>query len=116
MLDEINREKPCTKTIELDISKKGFTRILGGPPETVTMKCGANVLYAGESVGRHSTGDREEVLVVLSGRGVFVTIGEDDHEIAENMVVYCPPRTEHDVINTGSEPLWYVYIVARADY
>lgn len=105
---------PRTKTIELDISKRGFTRILGGPPETVTMKSGANVLYQGESVGRHSTGDREEVIVVLSGRGKFMSIGGEDHEIAKHMVAYCPPNTEHDVVNTGSEPLWFVYIVAKA--
>ena len=27
---------------------------------------------------------------------------------------YCPPGTEHDVVNTGKVPLRYVSVVARA--
>jgi oxalate decarboxylase/phosphoglucose isomerase-like protein (cupin superfamily) len=31
-----------------------------------------------------------------------------------NVVAYCPPQTEHDVVNTGADPLRYLFIVARA--
>ncbi|NIO00731.1 MAG: hypothetical protein GTO42_01110 [Candidatus Latescibacteria bacterium] len=30
-------------------------------------------------------------------------------------VAYCPPRTEHNVINTGSGQLRYIYIVAKTE-
>jgi hypothetical protein len=28
-------------------------------------------------------------------------------------VAYCPPGTEHDVVNTGAVPLRYIYLVAK---
>jgi mannose-6-phosphate isomerase-like protein (cupin superfamily) len=30
------------------------------------------------------------------------------------MALYCPPSTEHDVFNTGTTTLRYVYVVSRA--
>jgi mannose-6-phosphate isomerase-like protein (cupin superfamily) len=35
-------------------------------------------------------------------------------EMKEGNLLYCPPYTEHDVKNTGSLPLQYIYVVARA--
>jgi len=76
------------------------------------MKSGAVVLRPGESVGWHVTRKREEVVVVLSGRGEFRTRDGTVLELAPHAVAYCPPETEHDVVNTGTEPLRYVYVVA----
>jgi len=36
-------------------------------------------------------------------------------ELKGRSIAYCPPRTEHDVICTGSARLKYVYIVANAE-
>lgn len=91
-----------------------YTRILSGPPESVTMRSGSVVLLPGQSVGRHTTGDHEEVIVVLAGEGEMRLSGENTLPLAANSVAYCPPTTEHDVFNTGAEPLRYIYVVAKA--
>jgi len=89
-------------------------QLLDGPPGTVTMKSGYVTLAPGETVGKHSTGHNEEELVILAGRGEMIFKDGSKLEIAANQALYCPPDTEHDVKNTGTEPLRYVFIVANA--
>ncbi len=87
-------------------------RLLAGEPQTCGMRSGRVYLAPGKSCGKHSTKDREELLVFLSGRGELL-IGENDrYQVGQGKVSYIAPQTAHDVSNTGSEPLVYVYCVA----
>jgi mannose-6-phosphate isomerase-like protein (cupin superfamily) len=88
-------------------------QVLNGPPETVTMRSGYMVLAPSKSVGRHSTRNNEEAIVVLSGTGEMKIIGGSILHLQPYCVAYCPPNTEHDVTNTGTDTLRYVYIIAR---
>lgn len=107
-------EKPHAKVIPLQTNSNGIQQLLNGPPETVTMKSGFVTLEPGKSVGRHSTAQHEEMLVILAGHGEMVFGDGSKLAVAANQALYCPPETEHDVKNTGSDPLRYVYIVANA--
>lgn len=106
---------PAVKTMRLDASGKDYLPLLQGPPETVTMHSGLVVLAPGKSVGRHSTKGYEEIVIVLEGRGEmrFFT-GRAAVLLESGMAAYCPPQTEHDVFNTGTGTLRYVYVVADA--
>jgi mannose-6-phosphate isomerase-like protein (cupin superfamily) len=87
-------------------------RILAGRPQTCGMRSGRVYLAPGKACGQHSTKDREELLVFLSGRGELL-IGENDrYQVGQGKVTYIAPQTAHDVSNTGDEPLIYVYCVA----
>ena len=88
--------------------------ILGGPPESVSMRSGLVVLSPGGSVGVHSTEGFEELVIVLMGQGEMQITGGDSLSIGEGTAVYCPPETEHNVVNTGAGALRYVYVVAKA--
>ena len=89
-------------------------RLLAGEPQTCGMRSGRVYLAPGKSCGRHSTKDREELLVFLSGSGELL-IGENDrYQVGQGKVAYIPPQTAHDISNTGTEPLIYVYCVAPA--
>jgi putative monooxygenase len=105
---------PHALVITLDSAGKTELPILAGPPETVTMRSGLIALTAGESVGKHSTGHREEVLIVLEGRGKMTFADGTSLPVEAGHAVYCPPETEHNVTNTGSALLRYVYVVASA--
>ncbi len=100
------------KVIELNAHGRSYLRVLGGPPESVAMKSGLVVLVPNESVGKHSTGKYEELLVVLQGRGEMSFADRSVLPVKAEQALYCPPETEHDVTNTGKEPLRYVYVVA----
>jgi len=67
------------------------------------------------SVGIHNTEKYEEVLVILEGQGEMRITGGPTMDLKVNSVVYCPPRTEHNVVNTGKTRLRYAYIVAVAE-
>jgi quercetin dioxygenase-like cupin family protein len=110
-----NPMKLIPKLITLDQISLDSARILNGPPETVTMRSGYMVLAPSKSVGRHSTRDNEEAIVVLAGTGEMNIIGGSTLHLRPYCVAYCPPNTEHDVVNIGTDTLRYVYIVARAN-
>ncbi len=94
--------------------KPEYQRILEGTPQTHGMRSGRVYLKPGEACGQHSTKHHEELLVFLTGQGEL-QIGEDDRfAVGAGKTAYIPPETLHDVRNTGSEPLTYVYCVAPA--
>ena len=87
-------------------------KLLDGKPITCGMRSGKVYLPPGKACGQHSTKDHEELLVFLSGQGELM-IGEGDcYQVGRGKASYIPPHTAHDVKNTGSEPLVYVYCVA----
>lgn len=102
------------KVIPLQSSGKDVSPVLAGPPESVTMKSGLVVLAPGRSVGKHSTERNEELLIVFEGQGEMNFRGGSKLPVEANTAVYCPPETEHNVTNTGTGLLRYVYVVAKA--
>jgi len=93
--------------------KKGnFQRLLAGPPETHRLKSGYVTLKKGEEVGAHSTIGKEEVIVVLGGKGKAVFKKLPSRIIEKDSLLYIPPDTEHNIKNIGSHPLRYVYVTA----
>lgn len=105
--------KAHKNVLVIDLNEKCENqRLLAGEPQTYGMRSGRVYLAAGQSCGLHSTKDREELLVFLSGQGELI-IGENNRfQVGKGKVSYIPPQTGHDVKNTGSEPLVYVYCVA----
>lgn len=90
-----------------------YTMIMG-PPRTVTMRSGLVTLAPGKDVGRHSTEKNEEMLVILEGQGEVELEGFGRLKIVAGRTAYVPPKTRHNVFNTGTGPLKYIFIVARA--
>jgi mannose-6-phosphate isomerase-like protein (cupin superfamily) len=89
-------------------------RLLAGEPQTFGMRSGRVYLQPGQACGQHSTKGREELLVFLSGNGELLIGEEKSFQVGQGKVAYIPPKTNHDVENTGSKPLVYVYCVAPA--
>ncbi len=104
-------EMPFTITLT---DQPEYQPLLTGSPQTVAMRSGRVYLKPGEECGQHTTGDHEEQLVVLAGRGQsqIGPNGEESLDITANQIVYIPPQTHHNIINTGSDPLIYIYCVA----
>ena len=105
--------KPEPKCIQVEMDGREYVRLLGGPPESISMKSGAVALQPGRTVGRHNTDIYEELLIVLEGEGSLLLGESDQLETKTGSVLYCPPDTEHDVCNTGTGILRYIYTVAK---
>jgi len=89
-----------------------YREILSGAPQSAGMRAGLVTLQPGEAVGRHNTGAREEVILVLEGAGRVEVVGGAPLEVRAPMAAYMPPHHEHDVINTGAGRMRYVYVVS----
>ena len=105
---------PHPLTMTLDPAATGYTPVLTGPPSTVGLRSGYVVLAPGTAVGPHSTEQYEELIVVLGGAGELRLTNQPPLALREGTVAYSPPHTEHDVMNTGTVPLRYLYVVAPA--
>jgi mannose-6-phosphate isomerase-like protein (cupin superfamily) len=91
--------------------KKGYQRLIPGVPITFGMKSGRVYLEPGQDSGIHSTENKEEQLVFLQGEGT-AKIETDKLAVDAGNVCYISPQTEHNILNTGSEPLVYIFCVA----
>lgn len=100
-------------TLELN-KQPEYQRILEGKPQTHGMRSGRVYLEPGKACGQHSTKNHEELLVFLAGRGELLIGDRDRLAVGEGKVAYIPPETPHDVKNTGTGPLVYIYCVAPA--
>jgi mannose-6-phosphate isomerase-like protein (cupin superfamily) len=105
----------ANKAFVVELQPAGdFQRLLDNKTQSCGMKAGRVYLKPGDSCGQHSTKDREELLVFLSGSGRAIIEGSEPFDIGVGKVAYIPPQTNHNIENTGSEPLIYVYCVAVA--
>jgi len=93
---------------------EGDCPLLQGRPQTAGMRSGFVRLKPRASVGWHTTGQNEEALVILQGRGEAAIEGQPGRAFEAPTLVYIPPATRHNVTNTGDALLEYVYVVAPA--
>ena len=105
---------PTAKVIELAGKSGKEQPILGGMPESYRMRSGLIMLAPGETVGQHSTKNNEELLIVLEGSGEMIFGDRTRLALHANSALYCPPDTVHDVLNSGTGTLRYVYVVSQA--
>jgi mannose-6-phosphate isomerase-like protein (cupin superfamily) len=104
------------KVVVIELNDRSeYQRLLAGEPQTCGMRSGRVYLGGGDSCGQHSTENREEMLIFLCGEGELLIGEEDCLEVGEGKVAYIPPNTVHNVKNTGSKPLIYVYCVASVN-
>jgi len=89
----------------------GYVRLLE-EGQSVVMRSGLVTLQPGENCGWHSTEDYEELIICLAGAGEVETDSGGRRLIRANHYAYNPPHTRHNVYNTGTEPLRYIYVVA----
>jgi mannose-6-phosphate isomerase-like protein (cupin superfamily) len=107
------KAEPARQTTSFSLEcAGGDCPLLKGVPQTAGMRSGSVKLKAGESVGWHSTGTNEEALVILHGAGTANIEGGTDVALHEKMLAYIPPGTRHNVTNTGTTMLEYVWVVA----
>jgi mannose-6-phosphate isomerase-like protein (cupin superfamily) len=92
-------------------SEKSYQRLIPGVPATYGLKSGRVYLEPGTDCGQHSTENKEEQLVFLSGSGT-AHIGSEKLPVGAGKVCYIPPHTEHNISNTGPEPLIYIFCTA----
>jgi len=103
------------KAIPLEPGDKSYMLMLNGPPETKSFRSGLVTLEPSKSVGVHNSGVNEEILVPLEGQGELQFANHPPVTIKPGMITYAPAHSEHNVLNTGTGRLRYIFITARAE-
>jgi mannose-6-phosphate isomerase-like protein (cupin superfamily) len=67
-------------------------------------------IHPGETVPAHTHRDEDQVYYVATGSGYVILDGVRT-EVSAGSSVLIPLGTEHEITNTGSEPLDYVFFV-----
>ncbi len=103
--------KPLVYTLPDDSTQ--YTPLLQ-EGQSVKMSSGCVTLQPGEEVGLHDTDRCEELIIVLDGNGVVEAEPVGRQNISKGQIAYNPPWTKHNVVNTGKEPLRYIFVVSEA--
>ncbi len=105
----MGNKKPFVKTLE---ARKKFKRLLGSSSIKGGLCSGFVSLKKGESIGAHSTKKKEELLIVIKGKGSADIEGRKIY-LKEGQVLFIPSNTLHDIRNYSARLLAYVYVTAR---
>jgi len=113
LLSSASGQEPSLQPFSLPLACDGSDcPLLRGAPQTAGVRSGFVRLRPGESVGSHSTNEHEEALVILRGKARVDVEGHAAMAVSSRTLVYIPPRSRHNVTNTGKDMLEYVYVVA----
>jgi quercetin dioxygenase-like cupin family protein len=104
---------PKPRVIRLGDGAVRYQPVLEGPPDSIALHSGVVTLAPEKSVGMHSTKGWEELITVLEGQGELQIAGHDPLPIEPGVAAYCPPQSDHDVVNTGSSTLRYLFVVTQ---
>lgn len=106
--------KQSPKSIRLDAKEK-YTRLFSTKNDNaISLRSGCVVLKENESIGEHSTGDSEEILIILEGKGELYINKSEKRGLEKNTALYIPPDTIHDIKNTGGGLLRYIFVTCPA--
>ena len=67
-------------------------------------------IHPGDTVPAHTHHDEDQVYYVVSGAG-FVVLDGERTEVSTGSSVLIPMGTEHEITNTGTDVLDYVFFV-----
>lgn len=95
-------------------SEKEYQRLIPGAPATFGLKSGRVYLEPGADCGQHNTENKEEQLIFLAGSGIAY-VGPEQLPVGAGKICYIPPQTEHNIVNTGSEPMIYIFTTSPTD-
>jgi mannose-6-phosphate isomerase-like protein (cupin superfamily) len=110
-----NAPAPQVKVVNLDPGDSSNFLLLKGDPETKSLRSGLVTLAPGKSIGVSNSGKNEEMLMPLEGQGELRFSDHPPVVIKPGLITYAPAHSEHDVINTGSTRLRYIFITAKAE-
>ncbi|MFC1624385.1 cupin domain-containing protein [Candidatus Omnitrophota bacterium] len=108
------KESCKAKLIRLKTGKR-YQRLFSKDSGSFGIKSGHVILKPGENIGEHTTGEREEMVVILKGKGEARIAKENILKIKGNSALHIPPETPHDIKNTGRGTLEYIFITSRTE-
>ncbi|TAL56431.1 MAG: cupin domain-containing protein [Nanoarchaeota archaeon] len=80
-------------------------------PKSRNLRAGKVILKPGKEVGEHIPYKREEIVIILEGKGVMVIEGKKKN-VKTGDAVFIAENKKHNIINNSRRNLTYVYVVS----
>jgi len=93
--------------------RQRFLRLLGNSSKTIGLRAGLVTLKPQELIGEHKTENKEEAIIILKGSATIHFGKNKKLKAAQNTFVFIPCETLHNVENSGSKILQYVYVTTQ---
>ena len=90
-----------------------FLRLVGDSAKVRGLRAGLVTLKPGELIGEHKIENKEEVIIILKGSATIYFGKKKRLKAAQNTFVFIPPETLHNVKNSGTKKLQYVYVTTQ---
>ncbi|MFC5382105.1 cupin domain-containing protein [Aquipuribacter nitratireducens] len=74
------------------------------------LTAGLTIFEPGEASSLHHHPDSEEINFIVKGSGVVVGESGEETPFGPHTFMYIPKGEKHQHINTGTEPLWLVFV------
>lgn len=103
------------RVITFDPDTTAYQEIFDGANDSLVFYSGVVTIIPDKSGDLHNTEIYEEMIVVLEGEGQVRITKQKDIDLEFGNIAYIPPHTEHQVFNTGTKNLKYIYIAAKSD-
>lgn len=105
---------PLPKIITFNPDTTIYQEICDGDKDSTVFYSGVVTMAPGKSGHVHSTEIYEEMIMVLSGQAqVRITNGKN-LDLEYGNIGFIPPDTEHQVFNTGTTSLKYIYVAVKS--
>lgn len=102
------------KVIHYNPYTSKYQPILDGETDSVGFYSGIVTIEPNKYGETHSTEIYEEIIVVFEGEGKIKINETGELNIKFGKVAYIPPNTKHQVFNTGTKNLKYIYIATKS--
>lgn len=107
------KELYCSNKHDIQKFDWGEVIWLHEPSNLVTQRLSASLVkfFSGKKQLRHVHFGEEQILYVLQGTGLNIVNGKEE-KISKGMLIHCPPYSEHEVENIGTEDLIFLITYA----
>ncbi|MBL7745394.1 MAG: cupin domain-containing protein [Chitinophagaceae bacterium] len=102
------------KTIMYNPDTTAYQELFNEEKDSVVFNSGFVTLLPDQAGDIHSTKSNEEMIVTLSGTGKIKISNGNNLDIQYGNVAHIPANTEHQVLNTGTIDLKYIYITTKS--
>ncbi len=106
-----DKEQKTPFIADLPLNGDRYVPLLN-PNNADILKSGLVTLQPGESIGAHNTSTKEEIIIFLEGDGTVWSEQNGNTPVSAGQIAFNPVQTEHNVINSGTSILRYIYVVA----
>jgi mannose-6-phosphate isomerase-like protein (cupin superfamily) len=109
-----NDQTPNPRIMSFNPDSNLNQSIFKGEKDSVVFYSGVVTLFPDSSAELHNSEIYEEMIITLEGEGELRVPNKGIFPVKFGKIALVPPNTDHQMLNTGTKNLKYIYIATKA--